>query len=798
MQRLPILYTKGLMESASKSAVPAIVLAGLILLGVFAGRSKIEADQALEAYRERARQESDAVRDKLARALKDIQGDLRTISLLPSVRRISRHGENLDFDARATIQQLYNNLKLSIDVSEIYIVPVNFDPNRIDTITGENEEPIIAFDELIANAGTRLKQQAPAADADYADAPEIEIFEYQALQKQLRWLRTHLPENQVFPGLERPMLSSEEVITCDNTEYIYSGEDADRSGIIFSVPFYGQNGKLRGIVAAIVRTKALQRLLPSSDYAIFDSVHGTQLHFGELGQSRLSQDKVELGEEDPSLIFSEVQTLSTLDPRGPLLLWVGRPAREFTLSPLMVTTRRMRGIRIIMVLAAAAIAFFSLLSWRKRGRQQREAQERLEQLVGERTQELRVLAEQQSQLKTEADAANIAKSQFLANMSHELRTPLNAIIGYGEIIGEDAEAVGAESIVNDSQRILLSGRHLLKLINEILDLSKIEAGRVDAEIVDFDIRELISDVVATVSPAAQANGVTLLSSISPDIQSACNDAFRIKQCLLNLLSNAIKFSPRGEVKIMARRALIDHQDMLIFDVSDSGIGMSPEQVSKLFRPFEQADASTTRQYGGTGLGLTVTRGLARIMGGDVTVTSAPNQGSCFTLTVAAQSGMHAPKSITAPEAGQMPGAKLSALIIDDDAAFTDIASRALEGAGFVVEIAASAAAGLSALARRVPSLVLLDLVLPDRPGLAVLDSIRNDPSFNGMPVIIASVADERNKSIRLGACEHLVKPIDRGQLAAAALRYARAPQAELSRAMLAQTSMPASEQKRTA
>ena len=773
LPRLPTALEKQLHQIVSKSAVPAIFLAGTTLITTFALRSNEEYRQALNSYRQNAAQESLSVRNTLESALNDVHGDLRTIALLPSVRRIFRHGENLSADSRATIQQLYNNLKLSVDVSEVYIVPVGFQPDRIDPVTRKPEEPILAFDELIVNAGFKFKSNFPQMKAEHAEAPEIEIFEYQALQRQLEWLEKNYPNISNISEFSFPMISSEEIITCDNSEFIFSGQDADRSGIILSVPFYGESGKLKGVIAAIIRTAALQKLLPNADFALLDTFQGTHLHGGQAGQSRASQAWVQKGERDPDLIFSKVLTVSSLDPRGKWLLWAGRANTAFETSHSVITTKRMRAIRIFLVLVAAAVAYFSLLNWRKRGRQQKADQARLEHLVEARTAQLRVLAEQQSQLKTEAEAANIAKSQFLANMSHELRTPLNAIIGYGEIIQEDAQEEGHEAIAADSARVLLSGRHLLKLINEILDLSKIEAGRVESENVDFDVRALMRDIITTITPAAGAGNVTISTQIAETVTHARNDAFRIKQCLLNLLSNAIKFSPGGTVQIDIRQELFDKKDTLIFEVRDNGIGMSADHVARLFRPFEQADASTTRRFGGTGLGLTVTRGLAQLLGGDVHVTSAPQMGSCFTLRVAAFVGPPAPAALDKLELAQAHCDRLSALLIDDDAHFTDITGRALESAGFAVEVAASAEAGLQALGRHIPSLVFLDIQLPDRSGWEVLEAIRQQHAIAEMPVLVVSVADERAKSLRLGACEHLVKPVDRAQLVAAALRFAR-------------------------
>lgn len=228
-----------------------------------------------------------------------------------------------------------------------------------------------------------------------------------------------------------------------------------------------------------------------------------------------------------------------------------------------------------------------------------------------------------------AESANIAKSQFLATMSHELRTPLNAIIGYTEMLIESAEERGAEDERADLGRVHAAGRRLLALINDVLDLSKIEAGAMEVSAEPVDIDALVAEAAATVKPSALANGTAISVEASGPLGVALTDGFKLSQCLLNLLSNAAKFTKDGQIKLRAHR----EDGWLVFEVIDTGIGIAPEAQKHLFQPFVQADASTTRAYGGTGLGLAITRRLARLLHGDVTVKSAPGQGSAFTLRV---------------------------------------------------------------------------------------------------------------------------------------------------------------------
>ncbi|WP_135213085.1 ATP-binding protein [Vitreimonas flagellata] len=235
-----------------------------------------------------------------------------------------------------------------------------------------------------------------------------------------------------------------------------------------------------------------------------------------------------------------------------------------------------------------------------------------------------------------AEEANIAKSQFLATMSHELRTPLNAIIGYGEMLMESADDRGDAADRGDLEKIHGAAHRLLAMINDVLDLSKIEAGGAALAIEAVNLNALAQEVVATVAPTAAANGNSISLDIPAQLGSADTDGFKLSQCLLNLMANAAKFTKHGQIKLRARREDSDGASWVVFEVLDTGIGISPEAQARLFQPFVQADASTTRAYGGTGLGLAITRRLARMMGGDVTLKSAPGQGSAFTLRIPAR------------------------------------------------------------------------------------------------------------------------------------------------------------------
>jgi signal transduction histidine kinase len=252
--------------------------------------------------------------------------------------------------------------------------------------------------------------------------------------------------------------------------------------------------------------------------------------------------------------------------------------------------------------------------------------------------ELHRLIDEANRAQEAAEQANRSKGIFLANMSHELRTPLNAIIGYGEMLLEEAEDLGQPGFIPDLQKIHAAAKHLLALINDILDLSKIEAGKMDLYYETFDVASMIQDVMATIAPLVKKNANALKVHCADDLGAMRADLTKVRQTLFNLLSNACKFTEHGTITVEVTRETGDGGGWVTFRVRDSGIGMTPEQMEKLFQEFSQADASTTRKYGGTGLGLAISRKFCRLMGGDITVESTVGQGSTFTITLPAVDG----------------------------------------------------------------------------------------------------------------------------------------------------------------
>jgi signal transduction histidine kinase/CheY-like chemotaxis protein/putative methionine-R-sulfoxide reductase with GAF domain len=377
----------------------------------------------------------------------------------------------------------------------------------------------------------------------------------------------------------------------------------------------------------------------------------------------------------------------------------------------------------------------------------------------------RELADKGKQL----EAASQLKSQFLANMSHELRTPLNAIIGVTEMLHEDAVDLDRPDDVEPLERVLRAARHLLALINDILDLSKIEAGKMDIHVETFAIAPLVQDVAQTIQTMAAKNGNQLVLDCPSDIGGMRADQTRIRQALLNLASNATKFTDKGTVTIAARRAFDAGAEWVTMAVTDTGIGLTREQMGKLFQDFVQADASTTRKYGGTGLGLAISRRFCQMMGGDITVTSEPGRGSTFTIRLPAVVGSQPPvealSSVVTPRQASAASGPATILVVDDDATVRELMERHLTREGFTVVTARGGHEGLRLAKELQPDAITLDVMMPDIDGWTVLAAIKGDPELRDIPVILLSIVDEQKRGYSLGATDYMVKPVDRERLA---------------------------------
>jgi PAS domain S-box-containing protein len=403
-----------------------------------------------------------------------------------------------------------------------------------------------------------------------------------------------------------------------------------------------------------------------------------------------------------------------------------------------------------------------------------------------------------------SEQATRAKSDFLASMSHELRTPLNAIIGYSEMLFEDAQSAGRESEMEDLGKIQDAGKHLLGLIDNILDLSKIEAGKMTLYLETFELRPMIDSVAATIAPLAKKTGNALVVDCAGEVGSIHSDLTKMRQILFNLLSNACKFTRNGTITLTALRDVDGAVDWIEFQVRDTGIGMTPDQQAKVFEAFTQADASTTRTYGGTGLGLAITKTFCLLMGGDVTLTSEAGKGTTFTIRLPTVTRAASDAAVSAaekcsdgPQVAESEHAPI-VLVVDDDPDARELLSRHLQRGGYAVRVAANGEEAMQLARTLQPDVVTLDVMMPRMDGWAVLSAMKEDAELAEIPVIMATVVDNQSIGFSLGAADYLIKPIDRDRLVRAvekccpgALRHVLiveddAPTSELMRRALRQ------------
>ncbi len=406
----------------------------------------------------------------------------------------------------------------------------------------------------------------------------------------------------------------------------------------------------------------------------------------------------------------------------------------------------------------------------------RDLYEGLERKVQERTHELNEAMEELAVARDEALEANRTKSAFMANMSHELRTPLNAIIGYSNLLIAGTYGTTNEKQNDRLQRILDNGQHLLALINDVLDLSKIEAGKMELYLEDFGLSELLDNVVQTSSSLMDKNRNILKQAYSPDSGVMHSDVTKVRQILFNLISNAAKFTNEGTVTVAANEEMRNGNLGVRFDIIDTGIGMTKDQQAKVFREFVQADTSTTRKYGGTGLGLTITKRFCEMLGGSINLRSEPGVGTTFTVwlprvshPIKSDTGEH--KKIETGTHGKVSKDKSVILVIDDDEASLETLQHYLEEDNFHVMTTNSGADGLRIAQEHKPHVILLDVLMPGMDGWAVLSKLKQDPQTSHIPVIMTTIISDRNMGFALGATDYVSKPVDRNQILAIVNKY---------------------------
>ena len=374
--------------------------------------------------------------------------------------------------------------------------------------------------------------------------------------------------------------------------------------------------------------------------------------------------------------------------------------------------------------------------------------------------------------KHAAEDASRAKSAFLANMSHELRTPLNAIIGYSEMLEEETRDSGKLENQQDLRKIQSAGKHLLSLINDVLDLSKIEAGKMGLHLETFEVPLMVEEMVTTLQPAITKNANTVQVRLADDVGLMRADATKVRQILFNLMSNACKFTDHGTISLDVSQSATEGQEWIRFRVKDTGIGISAKQQEKLFQEFSQADATISRKYGGTGLGLAISYRFVQMMKGRISVESQAGQGSTFTVYLPAQVTLDTAEAaqlegVSGAPAGSTPhrAEQDTILVIDDDPAVRDLMSRFLAKLGFRAVAAADGDEGLRLARELSPLVITLDVIMPECDGWSILRKLKSDPHLAQIPVIMVTVVDNQAMGFDLGASHYLIKPVDRDRLA---------------------------------
>jgi signal transduction histidine kinase/CheY-like chemotaxis protein len=399
------------------------------------------------------------------------------------------------------------------------------------------------------------------------------------------------------------------------------------------------------------------------------------------------------------------------------------------------------------------------------------AHDTLEQRVTDRTSELKREKDAHGEARMLAEAANHAKTDFLANMSHELRTPLNSVIGFSDILLKNKAHTFSSKDISYVDRIQANGRHLLALINSVLDLSKVETGHMELEITSVPLGDLARETIAELAPQASAGGVRLVADFPDAVAVIDTDRAKLKQVLLNLVANALKFTAAGEVRVALRADPLTGR-ALFLDVIDTGIGIPADRLPVVFQAFQQADNSTARQYGGTGLGLTISRSLSRLMGFDITVASEVGVGSTFSISFApARPAVTPPPIVSLSDVAkalpQMPGddhAEFLVLVIDDESDARVILKASFEALGCAVITAASVDEGLALARAMSPGMITLDLMMPQKSGWEALRELHADPVLRDIPIVVVSAVANEHRMQMHGALDYLEKPVTREDL----------------------------------
>ena len=600
------------------------------------------------------------------------------------------------------------------------------------------------------------------------------------------------------------------------SDVVRSQGDTSVSAVIIAVPILDPQRNLIGFLAGTVNLSEVQRLSNYSRIGVNGQAvvvdrrgrviahprNDWRIEAKDLSSQAIFQQS--LGQENGVSWYTD---LDGNDPRAagfatvPVVgwkVWISQPVADLRteLTPLILSTLEWLLVAIVLALVLGFIAaawitrpvveltraagriaqgdFVTPVVVRERfaAKEMRELAHTFNQMARQLSGAYLTLEDKVSQRTSELQSANQElaranklKSEFLANVSHELRTPLSAIIGFSQILLDGIDGPVNEEQLQDITQVNKSGQSLLSLINQILDLSKIEAGKMELSLERVELPMLISAVLDSISPLAQEKGLRIDTRFPPGLPAVEGDAARLKQILINLLSNAVKFTDRGRIEVIAQPS----GRMVRIAVKDTGIGISREAQKLIFDEFVQGDGSSTRRHGGTGLGLSIVRKLVEMHGGAITVISEPGMGSTFTFTVPAWATGQGtatplqPRPLRRPNQG-LPGTAI--LVVDDDPSVRQLISRHLEQEGWKTVQASNATDALQLARESRPMLITLDIMMPDASGWWVLEKLKEDPQTAGIPVLVVTIVEDQRLVFALGASDYLGKPYDRGALIA--------------------------------